>query len=157
MKSLVSKETNFKFIGLMNRQPVKSMQSRRDMITKLKTKNSSSKRILHKNAMKRRIGKRIVERVTVIKVSGGKRISRKDSSFQIKRGANLAKKTNGVIRALTDRRNFFRERKIRTKGSNVILVSSLILTSLFLSKFLLSASALITPFVCFAKFAPFLI
>jgi hypothetical protein len=76
----------------MNRKPVKSVQSRRDMIMKLKTKNSSSKGILHKlKAMNRRIGKRIVERVAVIKVRGGKRISHKDSSFQFKRGTNLAK------------------------------------------------------------------
>ena len=69
----------------MNRKPVKSVQGRRDMITKLKTKNSSSKGILHKlKAMNGRIGKRIVERVTVIKIRGGKRISQKNSSFQIK-------------------------------------------------------------------------
>ena len=58
MKRLISEETNFKFNALMNRKPVKSVQIRRDMIMKLKAKNSSSKGILDKlKSMKRRIRK----------------------------------------------------------------------------------------------------
>jgi hypothetical protein len=62
----------------------------------------------------------VVERITVIKIRGSKRIGDKNSSFQIKGGANLAKQTDGVIRTLTDRRNLLRKRKIRIKDDTKI-------------------------------------
>ena len=62
----------------------------------------------------------MIERVTIIKTRGGKRISHKNRSFQIKGGAILAKETNGVIRALSDRRDLLRNPEVRIKDDTKI-------------------------------------